>query len=382
MKNYRTIQIQNKYDDGNLALALPVLNHAGIETIIDDDNIQLNFDIVDIKYIESKEANINGLVTDTLCELKKIRSFSSAGGKLVYASFNKDKRTTDKDTNKQKRLGYEYLKKDFPEATNTLDEHLINKIHCANSLEFLKQLPDNCIDIVVTSPPYNFGISYNSTGDANPWSDYFNFIYEIFRECIRVLKSGGRFVLNIQPLYSDYIPSHHIISNFFINEGMVWKGEIIWEKNNYNCKYCTWGSWQSPSSPYLKYSWEFIEIFCKNTLKKDGSKENIDIDGEEFKKWVYGKWSIAPERNMKKYKHDAMFPEELIKRILKLFSFKNDIVLDPFNGAGTTTKVALENGRRFIGIDIDEKYCETARNRLVHGINLFNYSEVKDDDSE
>jgi DNA modification methylase len=166
------------------------------------------------------------------------------------------------------------------------------------------------------------------------------------------------------------VPSHHIISNFFLDQGLIWKGEIIWEKNNYNCKYCTWGSWQSPSSPYLKYSWEFIEVFCKNSLKKDGKKEDIDITGDEFKNWVYAKWSIATERRMKEFNHAAMFPEELARRVIKLFSYKKDIVLDPFNGAGTTTKVAHELDRNFIGIDIDKDYCNAAEKRLKSGINV------------
>ena len=179
-----------------------------------------------------------------------------------------------------------------------------------------------------------------------------------------MLKYGGRFVVNVQPLYSDYIPVHHIISNFFIQNKMIWKGEIIWEKNNYNCKYSSWGSWKSPSSPYLKYTWEFVEVYCKGDLKKRGNKENIDITDEEFKSWVVAKWSIAPERNMKEYGHPAMFPEQLAERVLKLFSYKNDVVLDPFNGAGTTTVVAKKTGRRYLGIDISEEYCKTAQKRI------------------
>ena len=120
----------------------------------------------------------------------------------------------------------------------------------------------------------------------------------------------------------------------------------------------------SPSSPYLKYTWEFIEVFCKGDLKKAGNRENIDISAEEFKNWVVAKWSIGPERRMKQFDHPAMFPEELVERCLKLFSFKNDIILDPFNGAGTSSSVAVRTGRRYVGIDISEEYCETARNRL------------------
>ncbi|NVM01414.1 MAG: site-specific DNA-methyltransferase, partial [Candidatus Helarchaeota archaeon] len=234
----------------------------------------------------------------------------------------------------------------------------------ADSLEILKKLPNNCIDLVFTSPPYNFGLGYDTTEDGIDWEKYFKKLFDIFKECIRVVKFGGRIIVNIQPLYSDYIPSHHIISNFFIKNKLIWKAEILWEKHNYNCKYTAWGSWKSPSNPYLKYTWEYLEVFCKGEMKKEGKKENIDITGDEFKKWVVAQWSIAPERNMKKYGHPAMFPEELVRRALKLFSYKNDIILDPFNGAGTTTVVAKKLGRNFLGIDISKKYCEIAKKRL------------------
>ena len=145
---------------------------------------------------------------------------------------------------------------------------------------------------------------------------------------------------------------------------LIWKTEILWQKNNYSAKFSSWGSWKSPSNPYLKGTWEFIEVFCKGTMKKEGSKENIDITDEEFKKWVNAEWSIAPKRNMQKFDHPAMFPVELARRAIKLFSYKDDIVLDPFNGAGTTTFVAKQLERKFIGIDISEQYCITAQNRL------------------
>ena len=368
MQEYKTLKIENIYNIDDINKALPLLNSSGIDTLTDKTNIILNFDTVDIKLLEN--IKYNPLIQKTIEELYKIRSFSSSNGKIVFKSFNKDKRVKNKKENSKKRLAYEYYKKEFSKTNNELNKKFINKIHCADSLELIKKFPDNCIDIVLTSPPYNFGINYESTNDVNIWEDYFNKLFNIFRECVRVLKDSGRIIINVQPMFSDYIPTHHLISNFFLKEGLIWKGEIIWEKNNYNCKYCTWGSWKSPSSPYLKYSWEFVEIFCKNSLKKEGDKNNIDIEAEEFKKWVYGKWSIAPERNMKKYKHDAMFPEELVKRLLKLFSYKNDIVLDPFNGAGTTTKVAKQLNRKFIGIDISEEYCKTAEDRLNDYFNI------------
>jgi DNA modification methylase len=146
---------------------------------------------------------------------------------------------------------------------------------------------------------------------------------------------------------------------------MIWKGEILWEKNNYNCKYCAWGSWKSPSSPYLKYTWEFLEIFAKGDLKKSGRSEDIDIQEDEFKRWVVAKWSVAPEKKMDLYDHPAMFPEELVTRVLKLFSFEGDVILDPFNGAGTTCLVAKKTNRKFMGIDISKKYCDMAKKRVA-----------------
>ena len=364
MESFRTLTLPNNYLQEEISFASDILNNAGIRVKINDALISLDFDTVDMKYLETKKQTSNKLIANIYDELLKIRSFSILNGKLVFKSFNNDKKVVDKGGKKKKRLGYEAFKKDFPPENNKIPDALLNKIHCADSLTFLREMPDNCIDLIFTSPPYNFGINYSQTDDVNPWEDYFDKLFAIFGECARVLKSGGRIAVNIQPLFSDYIPSHHIISNFFIKQGLIWKGEIIWEKNNYNCKYCTWGSWQSPSSPYLKYSWEFIEVFCKNTLIKDGDKEDIDITGDEFKKWVYAKWSIAPEKRMKEYGHDAMFPEELARRVIKLFSYKNAIVLDPFNGVGTTTKAARELERFYIGIDIDSNYCKTAEERL------------------
>jgi len=375
MESFKTLTLPNNYSQEEISCALDILSNAGVKVNVCDTHVSLDFDVVDMKYLGINGQLHNKFINIVYEELLKIRSFSTSNGKIVFKSFNKDKKVTDKDLNKKKRLGYETFKRDFTKENNDMPSASIDKIYCADSLEILQKLPDNCIDLIFTSPPYNFGINYSLVNDVNTWNDYFEKLFAIFSECVRVLKSSGRIVVNIQPLFSDYIPSHHIISNFFIEQGLIWKGEIIWEKNNYNCKYCTWGSWQSPSSPYLKYSWEFIEIFCKNTLKKDGEKENIDISGEEFKKWVYGKWSIAPERQMKEYGHDAMFPEELARRVIKLFSYKNDIVLDPFNGAGTTTKVARILERHYIGIDIDSNYCDIAERRLIETDTLFNRIE-------
>jgi len=246
-------------------------------------------------------------------------------------------------------------------------EYLVDKIICGDNRNVMKDIPDNFVDIIITSPPYNFGLDYKNDkdNDSVDWSEYFNKLNVVWKECYRVLKPTGRMCVNIQPLFSDYVPAHHIISQQLLQLGLLWKTEILWDKHNYNCGYCTWGSWKSPSSPYFKYTWEFIEVFCKESRMKRGDRTKIDITGDEFKKWVYAKWDIAPEKGMKKYDHPAMFPEELVTRLLKLFSYQDDIVLDPFNGAGTTTLVSYKLGRRYIGIDLSKDYCKTAEKRLT-----------------
>jgi len=302
-----------------------------------------------------------------LAEILAIGSYGISYGKRIYVDYNSERKVADRKAKTQKRKEYFYAEgHDFSSKRNELEEKFVNKIICGDSLEVLRGLPDNCIDIIITSPPYNFGLEYDADGedDAKHWEQYLSDLFAIFDECVRVLVWGGRFIVNIQPLFSEYIPIHHIISSHLMKRHLIWKGEILWEKNNYNCKYTAWGSWKSPASPYLKYTWEFLEIFCKGDLKKTGERERIDITDEEFKAWVVAKWSMGSERKMKAYGHPAMFPEELVKRCLKLFSYQGDIVLDPFNGAGTTTYVANRLNRRYIGIDISEEYCNTAVLRL------------------
>ncbi len=304
------------------------------------------------------------LFSQVVAAVENVKSYGIQYGKRRYVDYNQERKVKSRARKEKQRGGYFYTQgHNFSTQNNPLPAEFENRILCGDSREVLKRLPDNCIDLVFTSPPYNFGLEYQSTPDANHWRQYFDQLFAIFDETIRVLKWGGRIIVNIQPLFSDYIPSHHIISHYFMEKKLIWKGEILWEKNNYNCKYTAWGSWKSPSSPYLKYTWEFLEIFAKGSLKKPGRKEDIDISAEEFKAWVVAKWSIAPERNMRRYNHPAMFPEQLVERGLKLFSYRNDIVLDPFNGVGTTTAVAKKLGRRYLGIDISSEYCQAARRR-------------------
>lgn len=275
-------------------------------------------------------------------------------------------KVTDKEGKARVRKGTRQAKisRTVKEPEGILD--YVNRIICGDAEETLARLPEAAIDLIITSPPYNFGHAYASdpNSDTCEWNGYFDKLAGVWEQCARVLKPGGRIAVNVQPLFSDYVPTHHIISAQLHKLGLLWKAEFLWEKNNYNAKYTSWGSWKSPSMPYIKYTWEYIEVFDKETHKKTGRREDIDITAEEFKEWVNGRWTFPPETRMKDYGHPAMYPEELPRRLIKLFSYKNDIVLDPFNGAGTTTLVARRLGRRFIGIDLSCQYCDVAERRL------------------
>lgn len=302
---------------------------------------------------------------ELVAQIASIHSFGVKAGKRLYVGYADERKVKGRKAKVANRAKHFYaIDSSFPTTNQVLPADLCDNIICADSLNYLATLPENSIDLIFTSPPYNFGLDYSSNHDTDHWQQYFDRLFAIFDQCIRVLKYAGRFVVNVQPLFSDYIPSHHLVSSFLMRRKLIWKGEILWEKNNYNCKYTAWGSWRSPSNPYLKYTWEFLEVFAKGSLQKPGHSGDADMSADEFKKWVVGRWSIAPEREMKAFGHPAMFPEELATRVIKLFSYRGDVVLDPFNGAGTTTLVAKKLGRRYIGIDISPVYCETARRRM------------------
>ena len=259
---------------------------------------------VDLKRLVERVDDLRGekrrFLRVVVDNIENVRSYGLRSGRRVYVDYAGERKVRGRKAKETARRPLFYARS-FPKENTALPDGFVNATRCGDSEEILRELPDNCIDLVFTSPPYNFGLEYkNEASDSDLWGQYFEKLNRIWDECIRVVKHGGRIAVNVQPLYSDYVPSHHLISRHFLDRGLIWKGEILWEKNNYNCKYTAWGSWKSPSSPYLKYTWEFVEVFCKGVLKKDGSPENADISGDDFKKWVcMPKWSIAPERKMR-----------------------------------------------------------------------------------
>jgi len=219
---------------------------------LSDKDFTLFLNAVDIEFLSNQiELIKKDSVSKTLIELldaileniDSIKSYGLKNNKRVYVGYNQERKVKGRKAKEQNRNKYYYASDNgFLTTNNSVPKEYEDVIICGDSLEVLKHLPDNCIDLVFSSPPYNFGLEYESNEDAQHWDNYFNKLFGIFDECIRVLKYGGRIAINIQPLFSDYIPSHHVVSNYFMSRKLIWKGEILWEKNNYNCKYTAWGT--------------------------------------------------------------------------------------------------------------------------------------------
>jgi DNA modification methylase len=181
--------------------------------------------------------------------------------------------------------------------------------------------------------------------------------------------NGGRLCINIGDSKNGKIPTHSDLINKLIKKYLL-STIIIWDKKQVGNR-LSWGSFCSPKNVSYPTPFEYILLFCKNHFSLQ-HKGETDLEKEEFKKWAYAIWEFMPETKMKKYGHPAMFPEELPKRCIKMNSYINDIVLDPFNGAGTTAYVCEKLNRRWIGIEIDEKYCEIAKQRIKKKFNMLN----------
>lgn len=237
-----------------------------------------------------------------------------------------------------------------------------NKIICGDVLEVMKKMPSDSVHLAITSPPYNVGKDYDNHNDKMDYKDYLDWLEKVWIETKRVLVDGGRFALNIAPTgIKDFVPIHHDFSNQMRKIGMKFRTEIIWYKQTM-LKRTAWGSFKSPSNPHVVPSWEYVLIFSKGKDKLDGFDENADITKEEFMKFSDGMWYIPPETQ--RNGHPAPFPEELIYRLIKFYSFKGNAVLDMFGGTGTVAVVALKTNRNFIHIDISEEYCRVAEKRL------------------
>ena len=228
----------------------------------------------------------------------------------------------------------------------------------------LSSLAVNCIDLIVTSPPYNVDIKYGKHDDKMSYDDYLDFTRDWLKACLRLAKDDGRFCLNI-PLDKNKGGQQSVcadITTIAKKVGWHYHSTIIWNEGNISRR-TAWGSWLSASAPYVIAPVEVIIVFYKSQWKKK-QKGKSDISKEEFMEWTNGVWTFNGE-SKKKIGHPAPFPVELPKRCIKLFSYIGDKVLDPFVGSGSTLIACAVNDRIGIGVDIDVSYCELAKKRLI-----------------
>jgi len=243
-----------------------------------------------------------------------------------------------------------------------------NKIICGDCLEVMQGMPDKSIDLTITSPPYNVGMPYG-TDDRKNYQDYLIFVENILRELYRILKIGGRIAINLPGtiLQSSNSKMAYLSLNYVLlmrKIGFLDREWITWikmPKGEIPSKSTSWGSWKMPTCPYLRNASEFIIIMDKEQHKLIDKKGQNDITTEEFLKYTSNCWYFCPETNRK---HPAPFPKELPYRLLKLYTYPEDLILDPFIGWGTTAVVCKELKRNYIGIEISPEYCEMARNRI------------------
>ncbi len=236
----------------------------------------------------------------------------------------------------------------------------VDKIYCGSSTNML-EIPDNSIAVAFTSPPYNVGKEYD---DDMSLKEYLDLITRVGKEVYRVLQPGGRYIINIANLgRKPYIPLHMFFYERHLELGYLPMGEIIWQKAKGANGSCAWGSWMSAKSPRLRDIHEYLLVFAKQDYSRP-DKGVSDINREEFMESTLSVWEIPPE-SAKRVGHPAPFPVQLAEKVIKLYSYVDDVILDPFIGSGSTALAAIKNNRHYIGYEISEDYCEIANKRIL-----------------
>ena len=248
-----------------------------------------------------------------------------------------------------------------PAPDNPFPAGLENTIVLGSS-EAMTEIPDNSVHLMITSPPYNVTKEYDRDLSL---TEYLEMLHRVFSEVYRVLVYGGRACVNVANLgRKPYIPLSDFVSRMMLDIGFLMRGEIIWDKGAGAGVSMAWGSWKSASNPVLRDVHEYILVFSKGSFTRKKSEGKADtITREQFMEWTKSVWRFNPE-SARKVGHPAPFPVELPRRLIQLFSFTGDIVLDPFMGSGTTAIAALETDRKYVGYEIDEEYVKLAEKRL------------------
>lgn len=242
---------------------------------------------------------------------------------------------------------------------SSADSEWTNKIYCHSS-ENMVHIPNSTVALAFTSPPYNVGKEYD---EDTSLTDYLNLISRVGQEVYRVLRPGGRYVINIANLgRKPYIPLHAYFYARHMDIGFLPAGEIIWQKGKGMSGSCAWGSWMSAKSPRLRDIHEYLLVFVKDDFSRP-DRGISDIGRDEFMASTLSVWEIPPE-SARKVGHPAPFPVALAERVIRLYSYVGDVVLDPFNGSGSTCVAAFLNNRRYVGYDIEAHYCRLAEERV------------------
>ena len=244
---------------------------------------------------------------------------------------------------------------------NPVPAECLDSILC-RSAENMSDLPDGCIHLMVTSPPYNAGKEYDADLSM---PEYLAFLDRVWAEVFRLLVPGGRACVNIANLgRRPYIPLHTWIIQSMLRLGFLMRGEIIWNKAASASPSTAWGSWKSATNPTLRDVHEYILVFSKGTYKRENpQKRESTITREDFLEFPKSVWTF-PAEPARKIGHPAPFPVELPDRLIQLYTFKGDVVLDPFMGSGQTALAAMNAGRHYIGYEINPQYVTLANTRI------------------
>ena len=244
---------------------------------------------------------------------------------------------------------------------NKIEKGNLNRIYCKSS-ENMSEIPDESVHLMITSPPYNVGKEYDEDLSLD---EYLNLLTSVFGETYKKLVPGGRACINIANIgRKPYIPLHAMVIEIMLDLGFLMRGEIIWDKSASAGGSCAWGSWMSASNPVLRDYHEYILVFSKQSYSKNKAQKKRDtIERDDFIQWTKSVWTF-PAVNAKKIGHPAPFPVELPHRLINLYSYEGDIVLDPFCGSGTTCIAALKNNRNYIAYEINPEYVSLSQNRI------------------